>query len=267
MVLDAVVDGTLGLELIDVPQVVGFSETMDHFYQWAGNNQTSALHGQDVGPMLKSLLNRLEKTPYHSAACAQSGKCYPTVSKWSMLGQIGSSIQHEPEWPAMAKSIAAAVQGNFTAWLSATSTSETSQSFSYQLGCLDYYSNETYDQWANRREAEVALSGYDYNGPSMAASRFLQCPKWPAPIVNPPKPLDIANTSAPVLLVNALWDPACPYDGAVHVQRQIGGSVLLTRNGSGHGSWVITSHGEAQDIMVNYFVTGKVPKAGTIVNS
>jgi hypothetical protein len=268
MTLDAVVDGTLGLELIDVPSVISFSEAMEYFYRWARNNQSSALYGQDAGPLFKTLLDQLEKTPYQSKACEQSGKCSPTVSKWSVMGKVSSDIQHEYLWPTIAESIAEAARGNFTAWLSATgAASETSSTYSYQIGCLDYYSNETYDQWANRREAAVSLSGYDYYGPSMASARFLKCPIWPAPVVNPPKPLNIANTSAPVLLVNSLWDPACPFDGAVHVQRQIGGSILLARNGSGHGSWVVRSLGEAQDIMVDYFLTGKVPKAGTIVNS
>lgn len=118
-----------------------------------------------------------------------------------MMALVGGAKANEVEYPSIAKSIAYAIEGNFTIWEAAMATQSTGQPYSYMLGCLDYHTNETYAQWSNRQRAQTALVGFDYNGPAMADYRFLQYPKWPAKVVNPPKPLDIAD-AVPALLAH-----------------------------------------------------------------
>jgi pimeloyl-ACP methyl ester carboxylesterase len=267
MVLDGVVDHTVPLGLVGISSNVGFGRAMDDFYQWASTNSSSALHGSDAKTVFQTLLDQVEKSPVHLEECAQSGKCSPSITKSSIMSTIAGQMENELNHPIIAKTIAQAVIGNFTAWQAPIDTQRTGVSYSYKLGCLDSYTNETYAQWSNRQRAQAALVGYDYSGVTMPDARFLQCPKWPAKVVNSPKPLDIANTSAPILLVSSTLDPAAPYDGAVNVQRQIAGSVLLTRRGAGHGSMYAVRDGQAQDIMIEYFLTGKMPAPDTVVDS
>jgi pimeloyl-ACP methyl ester carboxylesterase len=267
MVLDGVVDHTIPLELVGISSNIGFGRAMDDFYEWASKNSSSALQGTDAKALLQTLLDKVDKTPVRLEECAESGKCYPMITKSTIVSSVSAEMENQFKYPIIAKAIAEAVKGNFSAWQTPINTQRTGISYSYMLGCLDSYTNETYDQWANRQRAQVALVGYDYSGITMPDARFLQCPKWPAEVVNPPKPLDIANASAPILLVSSLLDPAAPYDGAVNVQRQIGGSVLLTRRGAGHGSMYAVRNGQAQDIMIEYFLTGKMPAPGTVVDS
>ena len=135
------------------------------------------------------------------------------------------------------------------------------------IACNDWYTNETYAEFANRQRAEKALSGGNYTGATAVSWWMIYCPKWPAKVIDPPKPLDIANTLAPILLVNALWNPATPQGSAVNFQREIGGSVPVTSHGEGHGSMFINRCGEAQDIMIDYITTAKPPAAGTVAYS
>lgn len=63
------------------------------------------------------------------------------------------------------------------------------------------------------------------------------CLGWPQPVRNPQHRLDVRG-SAPILLANALHDPATPYAWARNVARQLGRTGrLLTYEGAGHGSY------------------------------
>ena len=267
MILDAVVDHTVSVETSAVSSAVSFGRTADIFYQWASTNKSPALHGQDVESIFKGLLAQLDKKPATLPECALSGKCSSTVTGQNLLSAFGGQLDYTSSFPDLARGIAQAAKGNFTGLASPIQTAETSSQFSFMIACNDWYTNETYAEFANRQKAEQALSCGDYNGATAESKWMIYCPKWPTEVVNPPKPLNIANTSAPVLLVNAIWDPATGYDGAVNVQRQIGGSVLLTRRGEGHGSMSSSIVGETQRLMIDYLITGKLPAAGTVAYS
>jgi hypothetical protein len=89
---------------------------------------------------------------------------------------------------------------------------------------------------------------------------------WPVRPKQPHYPgYYIPSTSAPVLLVHALWDDATPYGWALEVNRKINGSVLLTRAGEGHGSW---DYLPINNIMSAYFVDPikNLPKPLTVVD-
>ena len=45
-------------------------------------------------------------------------------------------------------------------------------------------------------------------------------------------------TSAPILVVGNLHDPATPYAGAVNLTKELGRAALLTWNGQGHTSYL-----------------------------
>ncbi|MFI0191092.1 alpha/beta fold hydrolase [Streptomyces sp. NPDC017082] len=83
-----------------------------------------------------------------------------------------------------------------------------------------------------------------------------------APTANPQHRLDARGTP-PVLVSNALHDPASGYPWAVSVARQLGRSgVLLTYAGHGHGS--VTSGPCMQDAVDGYLTDLAVPSRGTV---
>ncbi|WP_331740665.1 alpha/beta hydrolase (plasmid) [Streptomyces cyaneofuscatus] len=81
-----------------------------------------------------------------------------------------------------------------------------------------------------------------------------------APTANPQHRLD-AHGAPPILVSNALHDPATGYPWAVSVARQLGRSgVLLTYEGHGHGS--VTSGPCTEDAVDNYLIDLAVPPRG-----
>ena len=73
-----------------------------------------------------------------------------------------------------------------------------------------------------------------YPGALMAVSFCLGAP----PADNPQHRLEVRNPSTPLLLTNAVHDPATGYNWATSVARQLGrDGVLLTYEGWGHGTY------------------------------
>jgi hypothetical protein len=88
---------------------------------------------------------------------------------------------------------------------------------------------------------------------------------WPIQATFPEVVPQFKNALSPVLLVNAYYDPESSYDWAVALQNEIPGSVLLTRDGDGHTSYLLK--GDAYRLMNEYLVDLKMPAPNTIVNS
>ncbi|MFD5836275.1 alpha/beta hydrolase [Streptomyces collinus] len=82
-----------------------------------------------------------------------------------------------------------------------------------------------------------------------------------APTASPQHRLD-ARGVPPILVSNALHDPATGYPWAVSVSRQLGRSgVLLTYEGHGHGS---VTNGPCMENAVDGYLTGlALPPRGT----
>jgi hypothetical protein len=113
------------------------------------------------------------------------------------------------------------------------------------------------------------LATYDMEARSIQASEphfgqdevysALACAYWPVR-GRAPAPLDV-TAAPPILLVGATHDPATPYAWSVALQKQIAGSVLLTRDGYGHTSYGFS---ECVQTAVNaYLADLTLPAAGT----
>ena len=93
------------------------------------------------------------------------------------------------------------------------------------------------------------------------------CIGWTAPLVNPPK-IENVVTAQPILVSNTFYDPATSFVFATGVQAQFKNSVLIARNGIGHGSLPYSTRGgENEKAMSDYLVHGTLPKAGTVYKS
>ncbi|PSL02130.1 TAP-like protein [Haloactinopolyspora alba] len=92
--------------------------------------------------------------------------------------------------------------------------------------------------------------------------RSSSCAQWPGSSADAYRGPFETDTSAPVLLVATLHDPATPISGARTLNTLLDGSRMLTVDGWGHGalgeSACLASH--ARD----YLVSGVLPPAGTV---
>ena len=74
-----------------------------------------------------------------------------------------------------------------------------------------------------------------------------------------------AKGAPPILLVGGTNDPATPYAWAEAVHTQLEGSVLLTRNGNGHGSYGTSLCATLAEI--RYLNDLTIPSDGTVCPS
>jgi pimeloyl-ACP methyl ester carboxylesterase len=83
------------------------------------------------------------------------------------------------------------------------------------------------------------------------------CSAWPVHSGHHPKALHVTR-AAPVLIVGTTRDPATPLVWAQSLHRQIGRSVLVTRDGDGHTGYGAGSSC-VDDTVESYLVQGTVP--------
>lgn len=268
MILDGVVDHTLSLETMAMTQAVGFGLGAKYFFEWAKTNQSSALYAQDAEKIFGELVAKATKAPLQVPECKQSGACLPQVTEQLLRQTLGSGIEHEVSYPAMVQRIAEAASGNLTAWVYPLPVPEELDDYSLRaIWCNDWIQPTTYAEFIGILDATRALSNLSFIPPTAINTMMPVCLKWPARVVDPPAPLNITGTSAPILLVNAFRDPSTGYDAAVRVKAQIPASVILSRDGAGHGSMFPSSLTPATDIMTDYIITGKPPADWTIISS
>ena len=164
------------------------------------------------------------------------------------------------------------LKGNATAFSTDNWTEErakesdpTGQSWTQAaIGCQDQLPDlswEAYQSWAQITTTQAIPANAGYLG-----NIQLFCPKWPTKVKNPPNlQSPNVNTSATIMVVNALWDPATGYDQAVAMHRHFPNSVLVARNGEGHGSWS-AAWPETLKTMIDYLVDLKLPEPNLVLD-
>ncbi|WP_131737522.1 alpha/beta hydrolase [Actinomadura roseirufa] len=231
-------------------------DSFDQFVAWCAKNKECALYGQDVRAIWRDLRAR-----------AARGEL-PGTPELALV-QTAYKAFYGPDWAKLAQKLADLNKTSpnktspNTSGPSATSTSPApttaTDSFTAQF-CSDWgLPVRNYDEYARlmRRAAKVAPD-MTYSRPVLALS---SCLGWPQPVRNPQHKLRVRG-SAPILLANAVHDPASSYAWATNVARQLGRTgTLLTYEGAGHGSY---NRGPCmQDTIDRYLISLERPAQGT----
>jgi pimeloyl-ACP methyl ester carboxylesterase len=127
------------------------------------------------------------------------------------------------------------------------------------VACSETDNPSSYKAWS--RAGAAANSKFGYFGRLWTWASSL-CAEWrgrdagryPGPFT--------AATSAPVLVVGNLFDPATRYEGAVTVNQLLPNSRLLTVNGWGHTSIGLSACADA--VEAAYLLTGALPAQGQV---
>jgi pimeloyl-ACP methyl ester carboxylesterase len=130
------------------------------------------------------------------------------------------------------------------------------------VACLDLSVGHSPEAYARLGEQlERSAPGI---GPFLAWSPgwgSVDCAYWPVPPQRDPEPIDAAGVP-PILVIGGTHDPATPYPWAEALAEQLPSSVLLTRDGDGHGSYsrseCINAHTDA------YLIGLDLPPDGTV---
>jgi len=256
MVLDGDLDPSLSYMEQSVDQGASFEASYDEFV-----SQCQAESGCPLAPdpnaVITTLLSQLAANPVQ----APDGQ---TVGRGTAISALVAAMYDPGSWGGFYVALADAAQGNVAPLQSLVNqyTGRGSQGYDpstnaeVAINCADHSVPEDladYDAMALSVETSEPHFGQD------EVYSVLSCAFWP---VHGPAaaPLHVTG-AAPILLVGATHDPATPYAWSVSLQQQIAGSVLLTRDGYGHTSYVFSDC--VQGAVNAYLVGLTVPAAGT----
>ncbi len=267
MVLDAVLDPSLSADDLNISQAASFEKNLQAFLANCNSHVSTTpkcafAQSGDPASKLNALMQKLDKTPLPvgnrllTRALAQTG--------------VAQQLYDQSLWSELDLGLTQADAGRGSLLLSfadsylkrhPNGTYDNEIEANYAVNCLDH-------------PALTDLSNYDKLGPAYAkASAFfgpsfqysnLPCAFWPAQPTGHAGPLT-APGAPPILLVGGTNDPATPYAWAQAAHTQLAGSVLVTRQGNGHGSYGVSICATIAEI--NYLVNLTLPSDGTVCSS
>ncbi|MEU4577670.1 alpha/beta fold hydrolase [Nonomuraea sp. NPDC023979] len=237
LALDSNMDHSLGTRAFLDTESWTAQDSFDEFVAWCERTRTCALHGRDVRTVWADLLARAER-----GELSLPGSPEIKLGKLDLIGQAfgafyGPAFKELAEFLVALESGAATARPILTPPSTASSASSAEQAINdpTRVFCQDYLlpirDYRAYEQHL-RRSARIA--------PDMLVSAAAHpitaaCLGTEAPIPNPQHRLRVDGTP-PLLLGNALHDPATGYPWAVSAARQIGREArLITYEGWGHG--------------------------------
>ncbi|KFG72115.1 hydrolase [Streptomyces mutabilis] len=225
-------------------------DSFQEFVKWCDGAADRALHGRDVRTVWQGLLARAGRGELEDPA-----KPGTSLSSSDLVNKIAFRMLYEADYAGLATAIAGMEASKP---LPASPTSIAPLPPATPVFCSDWHLPvRDYKEYASL-VAMMNMTAPDlpYLLPIHMAAACLG-----APTANPQHRLDV-NGAPPILVSNALHDPATGYPWAVSVARQLGRSgVLLTYEGHGHGS--VTSGPCMEDAVDNYLTDLAVPPRGT----
>ncbi|MFF1922685.1 alpha/beta hydrolase [Streptomyces sp. NPDC058221] len=256
VVLEAVVDHSLGTRGFLATQAATLQDSFDEFVAWCERTPSCDLHGSNVRAVWADLLDRAER-----GELSDGGRA---VTPFDLSVLVMKQL-YDPTWAALADFLHGLAESKPEALKEAGTTGAIPAGAEPALGtnafeifCQDWsLPVRGYEGYARelRRVGRIA--------PDMKYVRALMsvsaCLGAPAP-QNPQHRLKVRG-SRPILLTNSLHDPASGYNWATHVADQLGSSAVLhTYEGWGHGTY--TNSPCAQATVDAYLISLKVPARG-----
>ena len=267
LALDGVLDPSLSANDLLQAQLVGFERNLKAFLTDCNSRKAStrpcayAVSG-DPATKLNDLMTRVDSTPIPVGR--------RTLTRSLAVIGVLLGLYSESFWSTLDAALTATDKGDGALLLrladfylarNADGTYDNETDANYAVNCLD-------------RPVSTDIAAYDALGPVYAgvsplfgpAFQYsnLACAYWPVKPTGRVGPLTV-DGAPPILLIGGTGDPATPYAWAVAVNRQLAGSVLLTRNGNGHTSYDASpcAHAAIDDYLINL----KLPAEGTVCSS
>jgi pimeloyl-ACP methyl ester carboxylesterase len=271
MVLDAVVDHSLSETYSMVEGGKTYEFTLNKFFSWCNTTLDCALHSKDIASIFDKLVEDGDKNPIPAPECKSqgAGACRADVTGEEILDTVAGKLGDPYRWPDLSKDIASAANGNAKNFSRSIATKTTSFDFGYYaVLCQDWVHNsKTFADLKTKQQLLAAFFPHT-KGSGTFHDAATVCLGWTAPLSNPPRTFDRAATSRlpPIVLAQAIWDPQTSLAWANSLQSQLPGSVLVVRNGFGHGSHFL-QHSQTASALDKFFLTGEVPLHGTTYDS
>lgn len=225
-------------------------DSFREFVKWCDGAAACALRGHDVRTVWQGLLDRAGQGRLENPA-----KPGTALSSSDLVNRIAFRKFYSADYAGLATEIA---RLHVSEPLPASPTSNMPLPLATPVFCSDWRLPVR-----DYREYASLVSTMNRTAPDLPhlLPIHMVAACLGAPTANPQHRLDV-DGAPPILLSNALHDPATGYAWAVSVARQLGrGGVLLTYEGHGHGS--VTRGPCMEDAVDGYLTDLAVPPRGT----
>ncbi|MFB9334215.1 alpha/beta hydrolase [Actinoplanes octamycinicus] len=255
VVLDSVMDHSVDVDTFLAQETAAVQDSFNEFVKWCARDARCVLRGQDIPRLWGTLMARAAagtlEDPYDPPA---------KLGVWELISAAFSAF-YDPQWFSFAHYLQDAAQPAAAAGRRGRDVPPidlTPNSFP-AVFCGDW-ALPVGDFTAYRRRLDVlAALAPQVRASPLALSAAAGCVGWPVPPASPQRVLSPAKL--PMLLVNALHDPATGHAWARQVAAQLGPNArLLTYQGWGH---IAYSHSPCVKTAVErYLIDLTLPAAG-----
>ncbi|OTB08323.1 hypothetical protein M426DRAFT_316951 [Hypoxylon sp. CI-4A] len=250
-----------------------YEATLKQFFSWctAATAEECPLSGEDVQATYESVLANATSSPIAAPGCDDK-TCRTDVTEEDVRFIIQGSLINPASWPALGQALVEADAGNATRLsrqqpLATGDVYEDSSIYGgVAIACQDWtHASSSLSDVLDKETLGANFSPLT-KGACQSYKIQTQCIGWPAPLSNPPKPVSYKGSTT-ILQTQSTFDPSTSYVWGLGLHAELGDnkSVLLTRNGSGHTSYL--RGGETTNAINAYLVNLTLPEPGTVLQS
>jgi len=241
MVFDGALDHSSSSVGLLADEIATAEDAFNRFAEWCRATSTCAMAGQDVARAYDEIVARADAAPIPVA-----GADHPVTGEDIRLLTPSYLEFKEPTvfgpvsgWVRLGAAIRDTLAGDASAFATPPLQSPTEPIFgSLAVVCQDYALEvRTFADMQRRIQLGRYLAPHLRGGSQ--SWLINRCVGWPVPPANPSRALNVHGVP-PVLIVNATHDANTTYKWAHVVAGQIRGSVVFTRVGDGHTSYLVS---------------------------
>jgi pimeloyl-ACP methyl ester carboxylesterase len=253
-----------------------YASSLHRFFRWCDRAPRCALHGRNVARLFDRLVAVADRAPIPAPECGANA-CRRRVS--------GEDIRFEAQgllafkrpiplaapggWNDLAIALRQAAAGDASRLSAPRASSPADDALNggaLAIECLDWPTPVHNYRDFKRLQLLGRTTSPRLGGASQSWTIIAGCIGWPAQVVDPPHPVTVAGTR-PILIVNATHDVETPYVWAEQLASDVRSSVLLTRAGDGHTSYLADGRSRTRDAIDRYLVSGKTPPPNTVYSN
>jgi len=269
LALDGALDHSMSPATVFQDESHAYEDSLNRFVDWCARTTSCALHGTDVGRLFDTLARAADHTPIPAPTCATAGDCRSSVTGEDIRFNTQGLLLFPSRRDDLARALHQAGPGDASAFaqpVAAGPSDDNANGSQIAIECLDWSTSiRTLTDLRHLQRLGQAVAP-ELGGASQSWTVLTGCIGWPAPVANPPQPIRVRHTPT-ILITNATHDPSTAYPFALRLHRDLPASVLVTREGDGHTSYLAHGTSHTRDAIDNYLATGRTPPPDTVYDN
>jgi pimeloyl-ACP methyl ester carboxylesterase len=267
MVLDGALDRGLSEPEMLSEEARTSENELVRWADWCKGSVECPLHGRDVLGIWDRLIARANRSPIPAATVHRrvtgSEIQYATDANYLLFKR--PNALSPISWLSLGPPIVKALHGDASQFIGPVPPPPDSPAYgALAIACMDFPVQATnFAEFFDRIRIARIIAPH-LGGATETGGILSQCSGWPHPPTDPRHFLHIKGAPR-ALIVNATHDPSTSYTWALSMQAEMPGSVLLTRDGDGHTSYL--SSACAQHAIDRYLINLALPRHGAVCHS